>query len=103
MKYYSEITKKLYDSKEQLTEAEEKMRAEDAEKKAAKEKQRAERAARAKEVDEALKASVDAHNKYIELRNKFIADYGYYHCSYTETSPLITPNTIWDSFLPIMF
>ena len=103
MKYYSEVTKKMYDSPEQLKEAEEKTLAEDAEKKAAKEKQKAERAARAKEVDEALKASVDAHNKYLDLRNKFIEDYGYYHCSYTETSPLISKNSIWDSFFPTLF
>ena len=45
--------------------------------------------ARAKEVEAAFKAEMEAHNKYIELRNKFIKDYGSFHMSYTTPTPLV--------------
>lgn len=67
MKYYSEQTKKLYDSPEELTKAEKDFE----EKKTAELKKKEAREARAKEV-------ADAYNKYIELLDAFIKDYGYY-------------------------
>ena len=67
MKYYSEQTKKLYNSPEELAEAEKEFE----EKKAAELKKKEAREARAKEV-------ADAYNKYIELLDAFIKDYGYY-------------------------
>lgn len=67
MKYYSEQTKKLYDNKEDLEKAE----IDFEEKKAAELKKKEAREARAKEV-------ADAYNKYIELFNAFVKDYGYY-------------------------
>lgn len=67
MKYYSEQTKKLYDSKAELEKAEKDFE----EKKAAELKKKEAREARAKEV-------ADAYNKYIELFNAFVKDYGYY-------------------------
>ena len=89
MKYYSEITKKLYGTPEALKEDETKVTTAEAEKKAAEEKKKAERTARAKEVEAAFKAEMEAHNKYIELRNKFIKDYGSFHMSYTTPTPLV--------------
>jgi uncharacterized membrane protein len=67
MKYYSEQTKKLYDSPEELAKAEKDFE----EKKAAELKKKEARETRAKEV-------ADAYNKYVELFNAFVKDYGYY-------------------------
>ena len=67
MKYYSEQTKKLYDSPEELAKAEKDFE----EKKTAELKKKEAREARAKEV-------ADAYNKYVELFNAFVKDYGYY-------------------------
>ena len=67
MKYYSEQTKKLYESQEDLEKAEKEFE----EKKTAELKKKEAREARAKEVAE-------AYNKYIELLDAFIKDYGYY-------------------------
>ena len=65
MKYYSEITKKLYDTKEELTQAEVEVV-----------KAKANRANRAKEVEEALKVANDATKKANELLSAFVKDYG---------------------------
>lgn len=65
MKYYSEITKKLYDTKEELTQAEVEVV-----------KAKADRADRAKEVEEALKVANDATKKANELLSAFVKDYG---------------------------
>ena len=70
MKYYSEKTKKLYDSEEELNKAEVALSEKELETK----KLRDERAKRAKEVD-------DAYNKYVELLKAFVKDYHYYHRS----------------------
>jgi hypothetical protein len=67
MKYYSEQTKKLYDSPEELAKAEKDFE----EKKTAELKKKEAREVRAKEV-------ADAYNKYVELFNAFVKDYGYY-------------------------
>jgi len=73
MKFYSELTKKIYDSAEELDKAEKQVAA--AEK--AKQKKEAERKARAKEVQDAFKTAY-------ELRDKFIADFGTYHQTLTK-------------------
>lgn len=65
MKYYSEILKKLYDTKEALVEAE-----------AEQTKAKADRAERAKEVTEALKAATEAQKKANQLMREFVKDYG---------------------------
>ena len=73
--YYSDVTKKYYDSEESLVAAEnEVVKAQ----KAAEEKNKA-RKTRAQEVENAYKVAVDAQKKYLELRNQFIKDYGAYH------------------------
>lgn len=71
--YYSECLKKYFDTKEECLKAEEEYNA----KHAAEIKAKEERKAKAKEVDEAYK-------KYLTLRNKFIKEYGSYHCTFTE-------------------
>ena len=65
MKFYSQLTKKLYDTKEELVEAE-----------AEQTKAKADRAERAKEVTEALKAANEAQKKANELLHQFVKDYG---------------------------
>ena len=65
MKFYSEITKKLYDTKEDLTSAQVEAT-----------KAKADRAERAKEVTEALKAATEAQKKANQLMREFVKDYG---------------------------
>lgn len=89
MKFYSDITKKFYDTVEDCKEAENK--AVEAQKKAEAEKKTKEdaRATRAKEVEAAYKAAVEAEQKYVELRNAFINDYHSYHMTYSTTKDLV--------------
>ncbi len=83
MKYYSDITKDLYESAEACAEAEA------AELKARKEAEEAavkkskERKTRADEIDNAFKALKEAQQHYYDLVSEFVKDYGYYHKSYT--------------------
>lgn len=71
MKFYSELTKKLYDTPELVKEAEKKVK--EAEEKAAKLKEM--RATRAKEV-------TDAYDRFIALREAFLKDYSSFHMTY---------------------
>ena len=83
MKFYSELTKQLYDSEKALMKAEAELK-ETEEKKRTEEKIKKEaRAKRAKEVDEALKAANEAQTKAISLLKDFIRDYGYFHTSFS--------------------
>ena len=65
MKFYSQLTKKLYDSKDELVSAEAEMT-----------KAKADRAERAKEVTDALKAATEAQKKANQLMREFVKDYG---------------------------
>lgn len=84
MKFYSEITKKLYDTSKELKEAEAEFR----EKEEEKERMKSQRAERAKEVE-------DAYKKANDLLEAFIKDYGSFHKTYTEDSPF---KSIFDLF-----
>lgn len=78
--YYSDVTKKYYESEDALIAAEtEVIKAQ----KAAEEKNKV-RKERAQEVETAYKVVVDAQKKYLDLRNKFIKDYGSYHTTINE-------------------
>jgi uncharacterized damage-inducible protein DinB len=78
MKYYSDKTKKLYDSVELLNEAEMAYdEAHAAELKKAEQKKNA-----AEAIKAARKAVIDAQSRYNELVNQFIKDYGSYHETY---------------------
>ena len=83
MKYYSEVTKKLYDSEDAVKTAEENLKKIEAIKEAEEKKKKAERAARAKEVEDAFKAATEARDKANKLLSAFTKDYGYFHMSYT--------------------
>lgn len=65
MKFYSEVTKKIYDSEKELLEAEKALN-----------KSKDERAARAKEVNDAFKVAQEAQKKASQLLSAFIKDYG---------------------------
>ena len=81
MKYYSEMTKKFYESEEACLEEEERLQEEQRiieEKKLA---QAEERKARAAAVEEARDIFLKARENYNELLKKFCADYGFYHYS----------------------
>lgn len=77
MKYYSDKTKKLYDTEKDLHDAEKALVKREAEEKA----KREERSARAKEVE-------DAYNKYVELLNAFLKDYGHFHTTINNANSL---------------
>ena len=78
--YYSDVTKKYYESEDALVAAEtEVIKAQ----RAAEEKNKV-RKTRAQEVEDAYKSAVEAQKKYLELRNKFVKDYGSYHTTFNE-------------------
>jgi len=83
MKFYSEVTKQLYNTEKELIEAETKIKNAEAEKEAAEKAKKAERAVRAKEVENALKEANAAQAKAIKLLKSFTKDYGYFHTSYS--------------------
>lgn len=82
MKYYSDKTKALYESVEQLQKAE---AAYDKEQEAALAKQR-DRKNRAEEIKKAREVLRDAQKNYQDLLNKFVKDYGSYHETYSKES-----------------
>ena len=91
MKFYSEVTKKLYDTEADLNDAESAIKKAEYEKKARETKLKNERAARAKVVDAAFedyrKAKEIAKKKYADanaLLDAFVKDYGTYHVSISE-------------------
>ncbi len=73
MKYYSDLTKKLYDTEKQLKAAEIEVT-----------KSKADRAERAKEVTEALKTANEATNKANKLLAQFVKDYGSFKTTLTD-------------------
>ena len=80
MKFYSELTKKVYDTHEAVEAAEQEIK----EREAAKQKLAEKRADRAKEVEDAYKAIITAQKHYQELVNQFIKDYGSFHMTYKD-------------------
>lgn len=83
MKYYSEVTKQLYETEKDLAFAEQKIKEAEMKKIEAEKAKKAERAARAKEVEAALKESDAANAKAAKLLKDFTKDYGYFHVSYS--------------------
>lgn len=105
MKFYSEVTKQLYDTAEALSEAEAKRAAEITEKKAREEAEAKKKAARAAEVETAMNESLEAakiatekQNHYVELRNAFIKDYGSWHMTVSDKDVKQKSSTINDLF-----
>lgn len=112
MKFYSEKTKKLYDSEELLTAGEKEL----ADKEAEKAKLAETRKARAEEVEASYKNFIDvkkkamdeikaAENGYLEKKNAFINDFGSYHITYSRTGDrdVVTVSDIVDSMFNNFF
>lgn len=90
MKYYSELTKKVYDTEEELKKVEKEYHKEQEEK----EKALATKKEEAKAVTQAYKemesirqkyqeAYREANKKFVELRNAFVNKYGSWHMTYS--------------------
>ena len=85
MKYYSEELNRTFDTEDECRDAETEYLNKIAEAKKQKEALKAEKKSRADEVSDSFKAYKEAEKKYIELRNQFIKDYGYYHMTYSDS------------------
>lgn len=91
MKFYSELTKKLYDTQEDLREAE-----------VALTKSKADRAERAKEVEKALKEANEANKKANKLLQEFVKDYGSFKTTIKDEN--VDANSMfWDVFDKFLF
>ena len=83
MKYVSDVTGKIYDTVEDLEKAE----LEVAEMQKKKDELKAKRADRAKEVEDAYKAALEAQKEADKLMKAFVKDYGSFHMSLHDTLP----------------
>mgnify|MGYP000008395797 FL=1 len=98
MKYYSEMTNKVYETKEECEKAEEAIVAK---KKAEEEKQLAlknERETRSKAVVDAFKKAREAEAEAQKLLKEFVKDYGSFHMSYNGKSSMPSMFDILDNF-----
>ena len=85
MKYYSETLNKVFENEKDCLNAEKEYKAKiEAEEKRKKELADS-RKARAKEVEDAYKAVIDAQKHYNELKNKFVDDFGSFHMTFSTT------------------
>lgn len=93
MKYFSDKTKKVYETVEELETAEKEFDEREAKALALRE----ERKARAHEVE-------DAYKHYLELRAKFIEDYKSFHMSLTDRDlPKLQHGSLFDLFFDGLF
>lgn len=76
-KYWNEYTNEVFDTEEEAMASEKKYL--DAQE--AKKRKDSERAARAKEVEDAMKAVIEAKKHYNEVLKAFCKDYGSFHYS----------------------
>lgn len=91
MKFYSELTKKLYDTQEDLQKAEIEVT-----------KSKADRAERAKEVEKALKEATEATKKANKLLQDFVKDYGSFKTTIKDED-VNTGSLFWDVFDKFIF
>lgn len=91
MKYYSEITKKLYDDKNELIKAEVEAT-----------KAKTDRETKAKEVTELLKAANEASKKANEALSNFVKEYGSFKTTIKDSDVSVRSN-FWDLFDRLMF
>lgn len=85
MKYYSETLNKVFENEKDCLDAEKEYKAKvEAEEKRKKELADS-RKIRAKEVEDAYKAIIDAQKHYYNLKNKFVEDFGSFHMTFSTT------------------
>lgn len=112
MRYYSEVTKQFYDTEKACLEAEFKVKEEvnrqkiqrerlEREEREKKEKIAAERKARANEVSAAREEMVKAQDKYRDLLNKFVTDYGSFHMTLKGEDAKRAAPSMMDIFNPL--
>lgn len=94
MKFYSEVTDKMYDTVESLQAAEKKIADERARKEAAEAKKKAERETRAKDVENALEAAAKAQGEAVEKLSAFIEDYGSFHTTIKDAERILGDNPL---------
>lgn len=82
MRYYSDELGKAFDTEKECLAAEKTYKLEQKKKQDEAEAAKKMRADRAAEVECALKEANEAYQHYHELLNKFIKDYGSFHCSF---------------------
>ena len=90
MKFYSEITKELYDTNEALVKAEVEAT-----------KAKSDRAEKAKEVTELLKEANEATKKANKALASFIKEYGSFKTTIKDEN--VDVNSFWDIFDKFMF
>ena len=91
MKFYSELTKKLYDTQEDLQKAEIEVT-----------KSKADRAERAKEVEKALREANEASKKANKLLQEFVRDYGSFKTTIKDSNADAN-SLFWDVFDKFLF
>lgn len=91
MKFYSEITKNLYDTKEELVKAE-----------VAATKAKSDRAEKAKEVTELLKVANEATKKANKALSDFIKEYGSFKTT-LKNEDVVNDVNFWELFDKFMF
>lgn len=86
MKYYSDLTKKLYETEDELKAAEVELT-----------KSKADRAEKAKEVTEAIKAATEATKKANQMLSDFVKEYGSFKTTLTDKD-VDARDSFWNMF-----
>lgn len=100
MKYYSQITRKMYDTPEDCKKAEDEAQALELKKKLETEQKAADRKAAADRVEKARKAMIEAQKAYKKELNDFMSKYKSYHFS---SSKLEDVPFMFDDLLDYIF
>ena len=90
MKFYSEITKKLYDTKDELVKAEVEAT-----------KTKTDRAEKAKEVTELIKKANEATKAANKALSEFVKEYGSFKTTIKDND--VSVDSFWDIFDKFMF
>lgn len=99
MLYYSEMTKKNYKTEDECRAAEADFLSAREKEKRAREEKAAARKEKAAQIEAARKEMVSAQNKYKELIEDFVKNYGSYHYS---TQSVKDVPTLFDLFNPFL-
>lgn len=98
MKYFSDVTNKVYNTVEELNNEETKIiEARKAQEVAVAEK-KAKREARAKEVEEAIKVALEAQKAANDKLQDFCKDYGTFHTSFKNADTILGLNDPFRNF-----